>query len=89
MLKSHLCVSLQVMEHPHTLLLGKVLQANIALRNAHMKNSERSKIIICWMDLQQSINVLFDSKTANSESIPLFLALMGVSSFSDDVHLSV
>lgn len=56
-----------VMEHPHTLLLGKVLQANIDLGNAHMNNSERSRIITRWMDLQQSINVLFDSKTANSQ----------------------
>ncbi|XP_057783814.1 DNA-directed RNA polymerase I subunit 1 [Salvia miltiorrhiza] len=57
-----------VMEHPLTVLLGKVLQANIALGNAHMNNSESSRIISRWMDLQQSINVLFDSKTANSQS---------------------
>ncbi|CAA2954806.1 DNA-directed RNA polymerase I subunit 1 [Olea europaea subsp. europaea] len=52
-----------VMEHPHTLLLGKVLQSNIALGNAHVNSAERSKIISRWMDLQQSINVLYDSKT--------------------------
>ncbi|XP_041998254.1 DNA-directed RNA polymerase I subunit 1-like [Salvia splendens] len=57
-----------VMEHPHTVLLGKVLQANIALGNAHTNNSERSRIISRWMDLQQSINVLVDSKTASSQS---------------------
>lgn len=67
------------MEHPHTLLLGKVLQANIALGNAHTNNSERSKIISRWMDLQQSINVLFDSKTANSESISLIFSFYGCS----------
>lgn len=54
-----------IMEHPHTLLLGKVLQSNIAFGNAHVNNAEHSKIIKCWMDLQQSINVLFDSKTAS------------------------
>ncbi|KAL0383578.1 UNVERIFIED_CONTAM: DNA-directed RNA polymerase I subunit [Sesamum calycinum] len=57
-----------VMEHPQTVLLGKVLQSNIALGNAHVNNAERSKIINRWMDLQQSINVLFDSKTANSQA---------------------
>ncbi|KAA8549764.1 hypothetical protein F0562_001218 [Nyssa sinensis] len=53
-----------VMEHPQTILLGKVLQSNVALGNAHVNNSERSRIVNRWMDLQQSINVLFDSKTA-------------------------
>ncbi|CAK9157192.1 unnamed protein product [Ilex paraguariensis] len=53
-----------VMEHPHTVLLGKVLQSNIALGNARVNNSEPSKIVSRWMDLQQSVNVLFDSKTA-------------------------
>ncbi|PIN16683.1 DNA-directed RNA polymerase [Handroanthus impetiginosus] len=57
-----------VMEHPQTVLLGKVLQSNIALGNAHVNNAERSKIISRWMDLQQSINVLFDSKTAASQA---------------------
>ncbi|KAL7138520.1 hypothetical protein ABFS83_10G169600 [Erythranthe nasuta] len=54
-----------VMEHPQTVLLGKVLQSNIALGNAHV-NAEKSKIISRWMELQQSINVYFDSKTATS-----------------------
>ncbi|GER49429.1 DNA-directed RNA polymerase [Striga asiatica] len=58
-----------VMEHPHTVLLGKVLQSNIALRDSQLHNSERPRIIACWVDLQQSINVLFDSKTATSEPI--------------------
>ncbi|GFP89671.1 DNA-directed RNA polymerase i subunit rpa1 [Phtheirospermum japonicum] len=57
-----------VMEHPQTVLLGKVLQSNIALGNAHINNAERSKIIGRLMDLQQSINVLFDSKTATSQA---------------------
>ncbi|KAF7850854.1 hypothetical protein BT93_L4940 [Corymbia citriodora subsp. variegata] len=54
-----------VMEHPHTVLLGKVLQANISLGNAHQTN--RTTIISRWMDLQQSINLLFDSKTATGQ----------------------
>lgn len=58
-----------VMEHPQTVLLGKVLQSNIALGNAHTNNSERSKIVNRWMDLQQSINVLFDSKTAVGQGL--------------------
>ncbi|KAK9289691.1 hypothetical protein L1049_007849 [Liquidambar formosana] len=53
-----------VMEHPQTVLLGKVLQSNISLGNAHVNNSEHSKIVRQWIDLQQSINVLFDSKSA-------------------------
>ncbi|CAA0829105.1 nuclear RNA polymerase A1 [Striga hermonthica] len=57
-----------MMEHPHTVLLGKVLQSNIALGNAQINISERSRIIACWVDLQQSINVLFDSKTATSQA---------------------
>ncbi|KAL8556183.1 hypothetical protein ACS0TY_003828 [Phlomoides rotata] len=57
-----------VMEHAHTNLLGKILQSNIALGNAYMNYSERPRIISCWMDLQQSINVFFDSKTATGQS---------------------
>ncbi|CAA0812729.1 nuclear RNA polymerase A1 [Striga hermonthica] len=57
-----------VMEHPQTVLLGKVLQSNIALGNALVNNAERSKILGRMLDLQQSINVLFDSKTATSRS---------------------
>ncbi|KAL8489246.1 hypothetical protein ACS0TY_025231 [Phlomoides rotata] len=57
-----------VMEHPHTNLLRKILQSNIALGNAYMNYSERAMIISRWMDLQQSINIFFDSKTATSQS---------------------
>ncbi|XP_028123349.1 DNA-directed RNA polymerase I subunit 1 [Camellia sinensis] len=51
-----------VMEHPQTVLLSDVLQSNIALGNAYVNNSERSKIVNRWMDLQQSVNILFDGK---------------------------
>lgn len=57
------------MEHPQTVLLNKVLQANISLGNAHANKSEQSKIVRLWMDLQQSINVLFDSKTASGKYV--------------------
>lgn len=56
------------MENPQTVLLGKVVQSNIALGNAHINKFEGSKIADRWRDLQQSVNVLFDSKTATSES---------------------
>ncbi|CDP10074.1 unnamed protein product [Coffea canephora] len=57
-----------VMEHPHTNLLSKVLQSNIALGNAYINNAERYKIVNRWMDLQQSISVLYDSKTTTGQS---------------------
>ncbi|GLT39726.1 hypothetical protein SLA2020_139020 [Shorea laevis] len=54
-----------VMEHPQTVLLNKVLQSNIALGNANTSKSNQSRTIVSrWMELQQSINVLFDTKTA-------------------------
>ncbi|KAK3022372.1 hypothetical protein RJ639_047346 [Escallonia herrerae] len=53
-----------VMEHPHTVLLGKVLQLNLALGNILANQSERSNVVKPWMDLQRSINGLFDKKTA-------------------------
>lgn len=55
------------MEHPQTVLLSKVMQCNIYLGNAYVNKSEHSKIIARWMDLQQSINVFFDGKTATGE----------------------
>ncbi|KAK6289691.1 hypothetical protein POUND7_001232 [Theobroma cacao] len=57
-----------VMEHPQTVLLSKVLQANISLGNAYTNNLQSSKAVVrLWMDLQQSVNLLFDSKTAMSQ----------------------
>ncbi|KAJ8767918.1 hypothetical protein K2173_020858 [Erythroxylum novogranatense] len=53
-----------VMEHPQTVLLSKVLQSNISLGDAHV-NKEHSKVPRRWLELQQTINILFDSKTAN------------------------
>lgn len=66
------------MEHPQTVLLNKVLQSNISLGNAHVNNLEYSKIVRQWMDLQQSINVLFDSKTATGEYKLMLSSLIGL-----------
>lgn len=57
-----------VTEHPQTVLLSDVLQSNIALGNAYVNNSERSKIVNRWMDLQQSVNILFDGKNTMRQS---------------------
>ncbi|CAN0909974.1 DNA-directed RNA polymerase I subunit 1 [Linum grandiflorum] len=49
------------MDNPQTVLLGKVLQANLNLANAH---ANKGNVIQRWLNLQQSINILFDSKSA-------------------------
>ncbi|CAL1353335.1 unnamed protein product [Linum trigynum] len=51
-----------VMDHPRTVLLGKVLHANLNLANVHA-NKESTKVIRRWLELQQSVNVLYDNKT--------------------------
>ncbi|XP_050227072.1 DNA-directed RNA polymerase I subunit 1 [Mercurialis annua] len=51
-----------VMEHPQTVLLSKVIESNIYLGDAHI-NKEHNKIITRWMDLQASVNILFDNKS--------------------------
>ncbi|KAH0918882.1 hypothetical protein HID58_026542 [Brassica napus] len=57
-----------VMEHPQTAGLNKVLESNIALGNARTNQLEKSKIVSRWMDLQESVNVLYDSKTSSVKS---------------------
>ncbi|CAH8386687.1 unnamed protein product [Eruca vesicaria subsp. sativa] len=57
-----------VMEHPQTVGLAKVLQSNIALENARANQLEKLNIVSRWMDLQESVNVLFDSKTSSVKS---------------------
>ncbi|KAH0972017.1 hypothetical protein GBA52_024173 [Prunus armeniaca] len=52
-----------VMEHPQTVLLSKVLEANVSLSQT-LTNLEHSRTIRRWRDLQESINVMFNSKTA-------------------------
>ncbi|WZZ66492.1 hypothetical protein YC2023_077862 [Brassica napus] len=61
-----------VMEHPQTVGLNKVLESNIALGNARTNQLEKSKIVSRWMDLQESVNVLFDSKTSSVKWIVSF-----------------
>lgn len=65
--------NLQLMENPQTVLLGKVVHANTDLINAYANKLEGSKIADQWRVLQQSVNVLFDSKTATSESSSLHI----------------
>ncbi|XP_024012805.1 DNA-directed RNA polymerase I subunit 1 [Eutrema salsugineum] len=57
-----------VMEHPQTVGLNKVLESNISLGNACTNKLDQPKIISRWMNLQESVNVLFDSKTATVKS---------------------
>ena len=52
------------MEHPQTVLLSKVLQSNISLGDAHLNKLDPSKVLSRWMELQQSVNALFDNKTS-------------------------
>lgn len=60
------------MDHPQSVLLGRVVQSNISLGDAYVNNSERPKLVPRWTYLQQAVNVLFDSKTATSESLFFF-----------------
>lgn len=57
-----------LIEHPQTVLLGKIVEANIALGNAREQGIEHTTVLYRWMSLQQSINVYFDSKTAVGQS---------------------
>ncbi|KAK1366221.1 DNA-directed RNA polymerase subunit [Heracleum sosnowskyi] len=58
-----------VSEHTQTAHLGKVLNANIALGNAFANRSEQSNVVRRWLELQQSINLMFDSKTALNRNV--------------------
>ncbi|KAM2549090.1 hypothetical protein TB1_013492 [Malus domestica] len=53
-----------VMEHPQTVLLSKVVQANNSLQESVVTKSDPSKTIRQWRDLQEYINVMYNSKTA-------------------------
>ncbi|KAG9134745.1 hypothetical protein Leryth_001057 [Lithospermum erythrorhizon] len=55
------------MAHAHTTLLGKVIECNIAVRNARINKVEGSKIVNRWMELQQSINLLYYGKTGKGQ----------------------
>jgi len=48
-------------EHPQNLLLSKVQESNIALRELVTGDPDHPDTIRRWMDLQRSVTVLFDS----------------------------
>ncbi|KAG5052248.1 hypothetical protein JHK87_004446 [Glycine soja] len=53
--------------HHFQSLRKEVLQCNISLGDAHLNKSDPSKVLSWWMDLQQSVNMLFDNKTASGK----------------------
>ncbi|KAJ0988153.1 hypothetical protein J5N97_006509 [Dioscorea zingiberensis] len=54
----------KVLEHPQNVLLSKVQEANITLCDLIAKSPDDPIIVRKWMDLQQTVNVLFDSSKA-------------------------
>nr|CAB3468405.1 unnamed protein product [Digitaria exilis] len=52
--------SLGIMEHPQNVLLSKVQEANLVLQH-NSAGSSHMDAIRRWMDLQRSVNVLYDS----------------------------
>ncbi|XP_047337717.1 DNA-directed RNA polymerase I subunit 1-like isoform X2 [Impatiens glandulifera] len=56
-----------VMEHPQTVLMEKVLQSNIGLANSYANSADRSRTIDRLRELQQSMNVLYDSKASTGK----------------------
>jgi DNA-directed RNA polymerase I subunit RPA1 len=62
------------MEHPLSVLLSKVLELNGSLADAHRSN-DFPLIARRWLELQQSLNVLFDSNTAKGNFISFSLLL--------------
>ncbi|KAK8455838.1 hypothetical protein SEVIR_4G227300v4 [Setaria viridis] len=52
--------SLGIMEHPQNVLLSKVQEANLALQH-NSASSNHMDVLRRWMDLQRSVNVLYDS----------------------------
>ena len=65
------------MEHPQPISLGKLLDPNKSSANAYEnkaeQKAERTFIISRWMNLQQSVNVHFDSKNATGEFVSLLI----------------
>ncbi|CAI8605017.1 unnamed protein product [Vicia faba] len=54
-----------VADHPQTVMLSKVLESNISLGQARHNKLDASFILRRWMDLQRSVNLLFDNKSAS------------------------
>nr|ACN85301.1 putative RNA polymerase A(I) large subunit [Oryza coarctata] len=59
--------SLGIMEHPQNVLLGKVQEANLALQQSNT-SSNHMEVLRRWMDLQRSVNVLYDSSKGLAKS---------------------
>ncbi|URE17431.1 DNA-directed RNA polymerase [Musa troglodytarum] len=57
-----------VLEHPQNTLLSKVQQANIGLKNCIIADPDHPDILRRWMDLQKTVNVLFDSTKGFAKS---------------------
>ncbi|CAJ2654112.1 unnamed protein product [Trifolium pratense] len=57
----------KVADHPQTVLLNKVLESNISLGDAHRNKSAASIVLDRWRGLQESVNLLFNNKTAKSQ----------------------
>lgn len=50
-----------MLEHPQNVLLSKVQESNIALRDVIANGPDHPDIVRRWMDLQKNVNVLLDS----------------------------
>ncbi|PVH47541.1 hypothetical protein PAHAL_4G083800 [Panicum hallii] len=59
--------SLGIMEHPQNVLLSKVQEANLLLQN-NSAGSNHMDVLRRWMDLQRSVNVLYDSSKGLAKS---------------------
>lgn len=57
-----------VLEHPQNVLLSKVLESNISLRDLITKDPAHPDIVRKWMDLQRSVNIFFDSSKGFGKS---------------------
>ncbi|KAK7252592.1 hypothetical protein RIF29_36649 [Crotalaria pallida] len=58
-----------VMEHPQTVLLAKILESNEVLGDALLAYESGPSKRVCdrWMELQKSVNMLFDNKTSGKK----------------------
>lgn len=56
------------MEHPQSVLLSKVQEANLALQHKNA-SSNQMDVLRRWMDLQRSVNVLYDSSKGLGKDI--------------------
>ncbi|ONL97766.1 DNA-directed RNA polymerase I subunit 1 isoform X1 [Zea mays] len=59
--------SLGIMEHPQSVLLSKVQESNLALQHNNA-SSNHMDVLQRWMDLQRSVNVLYDSSKGLARS---------------------